>query len=181
MDTERFYPKERDYSGKIRVLVEGNSDDYYKNVDESFHITNQLPADRFEVWYMSYQGKPKDWYRVDRFLHKVPYSQVPDVYRQCHILIKSSILESFSYPPLEMMATGGCVVVAPNGGNVEYLENERNCLFYTPGDEDMAVRQIKRIISDELLRKKLISEGIRTGQERNWNRIKEEIVALYEQ
>lgn len=80
-----------------------------------------------------------------------------------------------------MMATGGCVVVAPNGGNVEYLENERNCLFYTPGDEDMAVRQIKRIISDELLRKKLISEGIRTGQERNWNRIKEEIVALYEQ
>ena len=93
------------------MLVEGNSDDYYKNVDESFHITNQLPADRFEVWYMSYQGKPKDWYRVDRFLHKVPYSQVPDVYRQCHILIKSSILESFSYPPLEMMATGGCVVV----------------------------------------------------------------------
>lgn len=181
LDTERFYPKERNYSGKIRVLVEGNSDDYYKNVDESFRITNQLPADRFEVWYMSYQGKPKNWYRVDRFLHKVPYSQVPDVYRQCHILIKSSILESFSYPPLEMMATGGCVVVAPNGGNVEYLENERNCLFYTPGDEDMAVRQIKRIISDELLRKKLISEGIRTGQERNWNRIKEEIIALYEQ
>jgi len=180
LDVERFYSVERDYSGKIRVLVEGNSDDYYKNVDESFRITNQLDLEKFEIWYMSYQGKPKDWYRVDKFLHKVPYSQVPTVYRDCHILIKSSILESFSYPPLEMMATGGCVVVAPNGGNVEYLRDRENCLFYQPGNTEDAYSKIMEIIENEALRKILVDGGIKTGQTRAWDKIEADILALYQ-
>ena len=103
LDIERFYPQERDFSGKIRILVEGNSEDYYKNVDESFRITNELNPEKFEVWYMSYQGKPKDWYRVDQFFHKVPYNKVPDIYRQCHILIKIGCLHlsSLSCPSQE--------------------------------------------------------------------------------
>ena len=41
------------------------------------------------------------------------------IYSECDILLKSSWLESFSYPPLEMMATGGYCIVAPNDGNKE--------------------------------------------------------------
>ena len=62
IDLALFAPRERDFSGRIRVLVEGNSEDHYKNVDESFVITNQLDPSRFEVWYLSYQGAPKRWY-----------------------------------------------------------------------------------------------------------------------
>ncbi len=179
LDIERFYPQERDFSGKIRILVEGNSEDYYKNVDESFRITNELNSEKFEVWYMSYQGKPKDWYRVDQFFHKVPYNKVPDIYRQCHILIKSSLLESFSYPPLEMMATGGCVIVAPNGGNMEYLRNGENCLFYNSGNVQEALQKIEMIVKDAALRKKLMDGGIQTGYGRQWERIQESIALLY--
>ena len=71
---------------------------------------------------MSYNGNPKSWYRVDRFLHRVPYEKTPEVYAACDILLKTSLLESFSYPPLEMMASGGYVVAVPNGGNLEYLK-----------------------------------------------------------
>ena len=85
---------------------------------------------------MSYHGKPKEWYRVDKFLSKIPYKNVKSVYQQSDILIKSSYRESFSYPPLEMMETGGFCIVAPNDGNVEYLRNEENCLFYKLGDID---------------------------------------------
>src|SRR4029077_17448943 len=119
IDLSLFTRSERSFSGKIRILVEGNSKDHYKNVDESFRITNQLDPERFEVWYLSYEGKPKKWYRVDRFLHKVPHSSVAAIYQACHLLVKSSLLESFSYPPLEMMATGGIAVVASNAGNAE--------------------------------------------------------------
>lgn len=179
LESERFYPAERSESGRIRILVEGNSDDDYKNVDESFRIVNQLNSQKFEIWYMSYQGKPKDWYRVDRFLHKVPYAEVPDIYRQCHILIKSSILESFSYPPLEMMATGGCVVVAPNGGNVEYLRDGENCLFYRQGDEADAIEKIMELVANKDMREKLIRGGISTGKARDWNQIKTDVLSLY--
>ena len=176
---DRFYTSERDYSGKIRILIEGDCAVDYKRVDESFEIANRLDRDRYEVWYMSYNETPKEWYKIDKFLHRVAYDDVPDVYRQCHILLKSSTLESFSYPPLEMMATGGLVVVVPNGGNAEYIRDEYNCLTYDSGDIDKAIECIESIVSDADLRAKLIKGGIETAKSRNWDDIENEILAMY--
>lgn len=174
-ETKRNFNK-----NKIRILVEGNCDDYIKNVDESFKIIDKLDKDKFEIWYMSYQGEPKDFYRVDKFLHKVPYEKVSNVYNQCDILLKSSILESFSYPPLEMMATGGFVVAASNEGNAEYLVHEKNSLVYDTGDIDFAVECIERIVNDEKLRNILMENGVETTKERSWDRISEKILQLYD-
>jgi glycosyltransferase involved in cell wall biosynthesis len=114
-------------------------------------------------------------------MHKVPYDEVGKVYADCDILIKSSILESFSYPPLEMMATGGLVVVAPNEGNIEYLKDEYNCLFYQHGDIEQAVNQINRLVSDKELREKLIKNGKETVKSREWEIIEKDIVNLYKE
>jgi glycosyltransferase involved in cell wall biosynthesis len=181
IDLEKFYPVPRDFSGIIRVLIEGDSSSYYKNVDESFKIVDLLPKDRYEIWYMSYHGEPKPEYRVDRFLHKIPHDSVSDIYRQCHILIKTSILESFSYPPLEMMATGGYVVALPNGGNLEYLVDGENCLMYQRGDTEGAANAVKRIAEDAELREKLFAGGQKKAQERSWTTLNEEIIALYDE
>lgn len=71
-----FYPKRgRDLQGKIRILIEGDCSAEHKNVDESFRIVEQLDLEKFEIWYMSYNGNPKSWYRVDRFLYRVPYEK----------------------------------------------------------------------------------------------------------
>lgn len=179
LDLQLFYPVERKFSGKVRILVEGNSEDSFKNVDESFRIIELLDPQKYEIWYLSYQGKGKDFYRVDKFLHKIPHSKVAEVYRKCHILIKSSILESFSYPPLEMMATGGFVVVAPNEGNVEYLRDGGNCLFYQHEDLKSAVQAIENILTDSTLRKRLYEGGIETAKERDWNILNEYIRTVY--
>lgn len=179
IDLKQFEYKERKFEGKIKILVEGNSDDYYKNVDESFKIVEKLDKEKFEIHYLSYQGEPKKWYYVDKFMHKVPYKEVGKVYQDADILIKSSILESFSYPPLEMMATGGLVVVAPNGGNIEYLKDGENCLFYPPGNIDDAVSKINQLVDDEKLREKLIENGLVTAKEREWDFIEKDIIDLY--
>ena len=157
IEKENFPHHKREMNGKIRILIEGDCGVEYKNVDESFKITNELDKEKYEIWYMSYNAEPKDWYRVDKFLHKVPFDQVADVYNQCDILLKTSYLESFSYPPLEMMATGGYAVVVPNDGNKEYLVDGENCLLYPLG-----------------------KIGIKTAQSRDWESIRKEIVALYE-
>ena len=179
IDTKKFPIKERNFDGKIKILVEGNSADYYKNVDESFRIVEKLDKNKYEINFLSYQGKPKDWYYVDKFMHKVPHDEVGKVYSSCDILIKSSLLESFSYPPLEMMATGGLVVVAPNDGNVEYLKDEYNCLFYEHGNIEQAVKQIERISTDKNLREKLIKNGLDTAKEREWSNIEDDVINLY--
>ena len=178
----RAFPiHKRDLSGqKIRILVEGNCDDDFKNVDESFRIVEQLDPEQFEVWYMSYQGRPKSWYRVDKFLYQIPHESVGEVYGQCDILLKSSRLESFSYPPLEMMATGGYAIVAPNDGNAEYLRDGENCLLYKSGDIDGAISAIKRLIADEALQKTLYENGRKIAEEREWENLKRGVLALYD-
>lgn len=180
IETRQFERVTRKWdSGRIRILIEGDSESPYKNVDEAFRVVDQLDPSKYEIWYMSYNGAPKDKYRVDKFLHAVPHSDVGRVYGQCHILLKTSILESFSYPPLEMMATGGVVVVIKNDGNAEYLRDNENCIIYKRGDISAAVDAIERVVSDENLRSRLISGGIETAANRDWAGIASQIVELY--
>ena len=179
LDTRVFTPHSRDFSGKIRILIEGDCGAWHKNVDESFQVVEKLDREKFEIWYLSYNSGPKEWYRVDRFFHKVPFEKVSELYSQCHILVKSSILESFSYPPLEMMATGGLAVVRPNGGNKEYLKDGENCLFYEPGNIGEAVEKIRKLAENEALRNHLIEGGLKTAKQREWETVKQQILNLY--
>lgn len=170
----------REPEGKVRILIEGDCSAFHKNVDESFRIAEQLDPEKYEIWYMAYHGEPKEWYRMDKFLPQIPYEKVQEIYQQCDILLKSSVLESFSYPPLEMMATGGCVVAVLNEGNREYLVNEENCLTYPLGDVEKGVEAIKRIVEDAELRQKLQGGGRLTADSRDWGMVKEEILKLYQ-
>lgn len=180
IDLDKFESRERKFDGgKIKILIEGNSDDYYKNVDESFKIVERLDKSKYEIVYLSYQGEPKKWYRVDKFYHKVPYEEVGKIYSECDILLKTSILESFSYPPLEMMATGGYVVAVPNEGNKEYLRDAENCLFYEQGNIDEAVEKIEKIVNDAELRKKLVENSKKVVASRDWEKLEKEVLELY--
>lgn len=181
IDITKFPQYERNFDNnrRIKILIEGNSDDYYKNVDESFRVVERLDSKKYEIVYLSYQGEPKKWYKVDKFYHKVPHDEVGRIYGECDILLKTSILESFSYPPLEMMATGGYVVAVPNDGNMEYLEDGDNCLFYEQGDLDAAVKAIERIANDDGLRKTLVENGKKTVEKRDWNNLEDKVLDLY--
>ncbi len=181
IDACKFPRKKRAFESgrKVRILVEGDPASYYKNVDEAFEITNALDPGRFEIWFMSYNAKPKSQYRVDRFLHSVPHDEVGDVYASCDILLKTSLLESFSYPPLEMMATGGFVVAIPNNGNAEYLVHGSNCLLFESGDRASAIASIELICESPELRERLERNGLETAQSRDWAVLERQVLALY--
>ena len=181
IDFDNSNQYQRKLSGKkIRILIEGDSSPHYKNVDESFKIVEKLDKNKFEIWYLSNNGKPKEWYFLDKFLNKIPHEKVKEIYYQCDILLKSSWLESFSYPPLEMMATGGYCIVVPNDGNSEYLQDGENCLFYKLGDIDDAIKKINKLISDEKLQKHLYENGLFTAKKRDWKNFHNEIISLYD-
>lgn len=179
IDLTKFKEVKRKSHDKIRILIEGNSKDYYKNVDESFKIVEKLDKSKYEISYLSYEKEPKKWYYVDNFYHKVPHDQVAKIYQEHDILIKTSILESFSYPPLEMMATGGLVLALPNGGNSEYLKDGYNCLLYKQGDINDALCKLEQLVNDKKLQEKLIKNGLKTVKEYSWENIEEKIFNLY--
>ena len=99
---------------------------------------------------------------------------------QCDILLKTSILESFSYPPLEMMATGGYVVAIANEGNTEYLQDGYNCLFYPRGNRKEAVKRIEQLGTDLKLQERLYQNGLDTAKSRAWNLLQKQIIQLYQ-
>lgn len=180
IDLSIFPYKERNFANKINILIEGDSSSFYKNVDESFKIANKLDKNKYNIIYLSYNAKQKEWYNVDKSYNKVNHDEVYKIYQEADILLKSSYLESFSYPPLEMMATGGIAVVVPNDGNIEYLTDEENCLMYELGNIDEAIGKIERISNDRKLREKLIKNGKKTAEERSWDKIEKSIIDLYE-
>lgn len=178
IDLNIFKYKEKNFENKIRIIIEGNSTDEHKNVDESFEITNQLNPKKYEIWYLSYGGGPKKNYKYNKFFKKIPYSEVGKIYADCHILVKSSKVESFSYPPLEIMATGGIPIVAKNGGNVEYL-NEKNSILYEQGEILNAINYINQVVNTKTLRNRLLVEAKKTVKERSWKNIEKNIISLY--
>lgn len=175
----KFRKRDLKKDSKTSILIEGDSKSESKNTDESFKIVEKLDGRRYEVSYLSYRKEPKNWYKVDHFYNRITPEKVGEVYANCDILIKSSLLESFSYPPLEMMATGGLSVVIPNDGNIEYLKDGENCLFYKRGDIDDCVSKIERLVNDKQLRDKLIRGGYETAKKYQWEHIEKDIVSLY--
>lgn len=180
IDLKIFPFKKRNFQGKIKILIEGDPSSHYKNVDESFKISNKLDPNKFEIIFLSYNAKPKKWYRYNKFYNKINHDEVYKIYQECDILLKSSLLESFSYPPLEMMATGGLNVLVANEGNIEYLIDKKNCLFYEQGNIDDAINKIELLVENKDLRNKIINEGLKTAENRSWNNIRKDILKLYE-
>lgn len=173
--TERLEPEGR----KFKVLIEGNSLEPFRGVDEAFTIINQIDRSQIEVHYLSYVESLKPWYNPDYTHFAVPYEQVSKIYASCDLLLKCSTLESFSYPPIEMMATGGVCVIASNEGNSVYARHRVNAMVYKQGDIDTAKRYVKELLSNKELRDKLSKGGVATAEKYSWEKIQSKIINLY--
>jgi hypothetical protein len=90
------------------------------------------------------------------------------IYASCDVLLKMSRVESFSYPPLEMMATGGGAVVRDVTGLDEYAVDGENCLIVS--DVEGARRAVRRLVDDAALRARLGAAGRETAGRMTWER-----------
>ena len=58
VDLDLFKVKARNWEkDKIKILIEGNCLDDYKNVDESFKIVELLNRQKYEIIYLTYKNK----------------------------------------------------------------------------------------------------------------------------
>lgn len=148
-----------------RVLIEGPIDIPFKGVATAYETVKDLDCD---IWIVSGRGVPPEEWRCERFFERVPIDDMPKIYSSCDILLKMSTVESFSYPPLEMMACGGVPVILRVSGIEEYAEHDRNCLIVETKEEAQAA--VKKLLDDADLRGRLSENGLKTAQEWSWDR-----------
>ena len=75
-------------SNKKRILIEGPINSPFKGIADSYESVKDLDC---EIWFVSNDGKPKQHWRHDKFLEKVPMTDMHKVYSSCDILLKMSI------------------------------------------------------------------------------------------
>jgi glycosyltransferase involved in cell wall biosynthesis len=169
LDQEIFFPDKplQPKGKKIRILLEGAIGLPYKGMAEAFKAVRNLDV---EVWCVSSYGVPEKHWKCDRFFEQVPMKDMRRIYSSCDILLKLSRVEGFFGPPMEMMACGGAVVVGRVTGYDEYIEDEINALVVDAFNPEKATKAIRRLISDQQLRFRLIENGKLTAQKWQWEK-----------
>jgi glycosyltransferase involved in cell wall biosynthesis len=88
-----------------------------------------------------------------------------DRYRNADLVVMSSEWpEPFGLVPLEAMACGTPVVATGTGGSGEFLDDEVNCLLFTPGNPESLAAAVRRVADDAALRSRIVSGGTATAQ-----------------
>lgn len=167
LDTERFKPVEplAKKTERIRVLIEGPINIPFKGVAEAYAVLRDLDVD---IWIVSGNGVPPKEWRYEKFFERVPLHDMPRLYSSCDILLKMSTVESFCYPPLEMMACGGVPVILEVSGIEEYARHDVNCLIVRNKEE--ALQAVRRLMRDKELYLRLRQAGLETVQQWGWSR-----------
>ena len=91
------------------------------------------------------------------FLHNVSFADLPAIYQGAQVFVYPSIFEGFGIPVVEAMessipviaATGSCLIEAGGPGSI----------YINPSDEGELAEQLKRVLTDGELRRRMITSG----------------------
>jgi GT2 family glycosyltransferase len=115
----------------------------------------------------------------------VPYEEAPDddgvvrLFNEATVFVQTSVHEGFCLPPLEAMAAGCAVVCTDAHGNRDFCRDGENCLMPEATPEAVAAA-IRRLLDDDELRARLVTEGKRTAAVYAWEKRTDELEAALE-
>lgn len=153
-------------TGKLRVLIEGPGDTWFRRIDDSFKAVAGLEG--IEVWYKS-RGKFIDpsW-KYDKVFFNVSSAEMTSIYSQCDVLLKMSEVEAFCLPNLEMMATGGTIITTNFTGHEEYAVPDSNAIVVAIRDIEAARKAVVKLRDDRVLLARLQANAYQTAQTMKW-------------
>lgn len=111
----------------------------------------------------------------------VSHETLINIYNKASIFVFPTQLETegFGIVALEAMSSG-CPVIASNIAAIpEIVQHEKTGLLFPSGDIDSLAYEISRLINDEKLRMKLVTNARNELPRYNWKNITAQTVALY--
>jgi glycosyltransferase involved in cell wall biosynthesis len=138
-------------------------------------ITGALAAD-----FPEYQHRITDSGLIQRvrWLGKVPFEEIADLYARADLLVYASFLEGFGFPPLEAMATGTPVVASNASCLPEVLDDA--ALLVDPNDDAGFAAAVESVLTSPDLRGRLIEAGKARAAKFTWVRCADLTADVYE-
>ncbi len=107
----------------------------------------------------------------------VDEEDLPALYSASDLFAYPSHYEGFGLPPLESMACGTPVLAARNSSLPEVLGNA--AIWVTSESEEEIAEGLVRALTDEELRRSLITAGLRQAREFTWERGASQLLEVY--
>jgi glycogen(starch) synthase len=101
------------------------------------------------------------------------------LYRIADLCVVPSIYEPFGLVALEAMASGCPCIVADTGGLREVVPRGRVGLRFRAQDSQSLARMIRRVLTDDVLRDRLVAEAEQHIRSFDWSDVARQTVAVY--
>ena len=114
-----------------------------------------------------------------RMISGVPFDDLPALYQMATIFVYPSRFEGFGIPLLEALCSG-TPVIGCTGSCLEEAGGPSG-IYVNPDDEQALAQAILRVLSDETLRQRMITEGNDYANRFSEKQLTEDLLRLYQQ
>lgn len=186
IDEKVFYSKEIYSKAKTcekYILMVGSEHATFKGITDIIDAhTRFKKIDPTVKLYWISPNIPSEEYskKVDRVFVNPPQDDIAELYRNASLYVSASYYETFSLPVLEAMACGCPVVTTENIGVMEYAKNDYNVLLAKIGNPSDLSEKIKKALTSDETRNKLINNALSTVSNFNWENSISRLLQFYQ-
>lgn len=186
----------RDDKLDLRLVLVGEEDYFYRQlmgkIEKDYHLKRSARLDSSSrrgregsceskatraTGRIDSSATPQNDNKKIIFTGFVPEEELRRLYAGAALYVFPSLCEGFGLPPLEAMAQGLAVVASKATCLPEVLGQAAH-YFDGESPEDMAAK-IREVLSDEILRQKLIAQGFEQIKKYSWQKMAEETRKSY--
>jgi len=113
------------------------------------------------------------------FAGYLPKEVIIDLYNRADLFVRYVGYEGFGLPVLEAMACG-CPVIASKVGSLPEIVRGAGLLI-DPKNEELWVKMIYRVLTDNKLRERLINKGLERAKKFSWDKVAQQTSNVYQQ
>lgn len=144
-------------------------------LDAATNLHEKLPGWRF-VAFGDFKGKVPKF--ID-FHYRVDTKKLKELYNGSKIFMLPSLVEGFSLPVLEAMASG-CAVISTNCGGIdEYMVNNKNGLIVPIKNSRALEEAALKLVNNEELLKTLADNGQITAKKYSYENMYGQFINLF--
>jgi glycosyltransferase involved in cell wall biosynthesis len=115
------------------------------------------------------------------FLGRIEHSRIPEIYARADVFVLPSISESFPNTLMEAMGMQLPIVATKVGAVPEIIEDSKEALLVSPGDEIALANGIERLLTNDELAKNLAKNARELVTTKySWESVAKKTLDVYE-
>ncbi len=193
IDTNKFYPTEKNNSKKEFIVTPGASRITDRKglqylIKAIAELVSQYPQIKLKIMgegnarkYLEEQVAQLNIATQVKFLGRIPRDKTAKYYQEASVFVLPSLNEGMSNAMLEALASGLPIIATDTGGTQELVEDKKNGYIIKMKNSQDIVQKIERLINSSKLREKMGQISRQKALNMSWSKIARQYIALYKQ